>query len=93
MANENDMKTLAAVGLIGTESPVKSPVDVPVMYGPTEAEMQAWADLVSAIEAFDKTPGLSGQLARCIDALVDAKVEGALEAFADRIEQASGIRP
>jgi len=31
MANENDMKTSTAVGLSGTESPVKSPVTVPAL--------------------------------------------------------------
>lgn len=31
MANENDMKTSTAVGLSGTESPVKSPVGVPAL--------------------------------------------------------------
>jgi hypothetical protein len=40
MANENDMKTSTAVGPNGTESPVKSPVEVPVLSFDRDAFME-----------------------------------------------------
>ena len=43
MANENDMKTSTAVGLSGTESPVKSPVEVPDMSREVPGELE-WFD-------------------------------------------------
>jgi hypothetical protein len=59
----------------------------------TEAVMVAWAELTAAAELFDRQCGVSGRLVSAIEALIDAKVANALEQYAFRIEDATGVRP
>jgi hypothetical protein len=39
------------------------------------------------------TDGSAEQIALCVDILVDCKIADALEAMADRVEEALGVRP
>lgn len=59
----------------------------------SEDQMRAWAALVQAARTFDKTPGTSDALVDAIEALIDVKVSESLEAFANRVQDATGIRP
>lgn len=59
----------------------------------SEDQMQAWGRLVEAAQRFDKTGGTWEPLVDAIEALIDVKVSEGLEAFANRVQEATGVRP
>lgn len=59
----------------------------------TKASEAAWEALVGALEAFDHQPGTFMAVAAAINGLIDTSVTEALERFADRVQEATGVRP